>query len=80
MAKNFKAKQVKAKVVKFDAINGESSDGTHWELEYSKDSKRYNLRTYNHQSGADHGENLVYSHISLDACKRKAADKEVVWR
>jgi len=76
-----KGKKVQQKtVIKFDAINGESADGTHWELEYSKVSKRYNLRTYNHQSGADHGENVVYSHISLTAVKNKAVDKEVVWR
>jgi len=78
-AKSFKGKGNKVVEVKFNAINGVSTDGTHWELEYSKVSKRYNLRTYNHQSGADHGENIVYSHISLTACQNKAADKEVVW-
>ena len=71
-----KGKKVQQRtVIKFDAINGESADGTHWELEYSKVSKRYNLR-----SGADQGGDIVYSHMSLTAVKNKAVDKEVVWR
>jgi len=73
--KNMKGvKQAKAVEVKFDPINGISPDGTHWELEYNKVSKRYNLR-----SGADQGGDLFYSHISLTACQTKATEKEVVW-
>ena len=66
--------QQKTKVIKFDAINGESADGIMWELGYNKVSKRYDLRR-----GSLLGD-TVYSHISLDAVKNKATDKEVVWR
>ena len=72
--KRMKGKKQVVKEIKFDAINGVTPDGTHWELEYSKVSKRYNLR-----SGADQGGDLFFSHISVTACKNKAADKEVVW-
>ena len=68
-------KQAKVKEVKFDTINGITTDDTHWELEYNKVSERYNLR-----SGADHGGDFVFSHVSLTACQNKANDKGVVWR
>ena len=75
MAKNFKGKQEKVKEVKFDTITGASPDGTQFELNYNHSSKRYGL-----YSGVCPDISLVLSHISLDACKNKATDKEVVWK
>jgi len=67
--KNFKGKKKKVKEVKFDAINGKVGD-TNWAIDYSKAAKRYALRS-------DAG--FFYSHASLTACQKKAANKEVVW-
>ena len=69
MAKSFRGKGKKAKVVKFDAITGKSGN-TAYSLDYNKISKRYDLRSE---------DGFFYSHISVDACENKAVDKEVVW-
>ena len=69
--KSMKGKKQVVKKITFDPINGVSPDGTPWELFYNWTAKRYTLLRY---------EVFFYSHISLKACKRKAADKEVVWR
>ncbi len=68
-------KQKKVVEINFDAINGVLPSGSHCELEYNRVSKRYVLRT-----GADQGGDFSYSHVSLTACKNKAADMGIVWR
>ena len=70
MAKSFRGKGKVVKEVKFDTMNGKSG-GTLFDLDYNKSTKRYNLR-------GDNG--FLYSHVSVTACKHKAADKEVIWR
>ena len=74
--KSFSGKNPKVVEIKFEAINGYTlPDEIHWELEYNPVSERYNLR-----SGADQGGDLVFSHVSLTACKKKAASAGIVWR
>ena len=75
MAKSFKGKGNKVKEVKFDTITGASPDGTQFELNYNKSSKRFAL-----YSGVCPDITPVFSHVSLTACKNKAIDKEVVWK
>ena len=71
MKKGWNKKNPKVKEIKFDAINGDSTDGTPWELLYNRTSKKYTLLS----NGV-----FSYSHISLTACKNKAAEKEVTWK
>ncbi len=66
--KSFKGKNKKVVEVKFDAIHGKVGE-TSWSIDYNKASKRYSLRS----------NNFFYSHVSLNACRNKAADKDVVW-
>jgi hypothetical protein len=67
--KSFKGKNQEVKEIKFDTMNGKAGN-TLFDLDYNKNTKRYNLR-------GDNG--FLYSHVSVTACKNKAETQGVVW-